>query len=76
MFGGLDDMPSGLFSFFLNLWEVLHFWYIEIVGFLSEHTIEILGYGSFNVIAFMLGSGLTVFLVVVLIRFVRRLFIG
>lgn len=71
-----SSLPPGLFSTFLEIWEKLRFVMVDILAFFTQHTFEIVGYGSFSILDFMLGSGLFVFFVVVLIRFVISLFTG
>ncbi len=67
--GGLDNLPYGLFSSLLNLWEKFRFVMVDIVAFLTEETISLLGYGNYSILDFMIGSGLVTFIVVVIVRF-------
>ena len=74
-FVGLSDLPPGLFQFLVNLWATIQVTFVDVVAFLTEHTIDFLG-GRYNVLSILLGSGLTVFITASLIRWVISIFTG
>lgn len=74
-FEGVSDLPSGVFQFLLNLWSTIEVTFVDVVSFVTEHTISFSG-GTYNLLSVLLGSGITVFITVTLVKWVISLFTG
>lgn len=68
MLDALKDVPAGIFDFILDIWAVMKVGLVDIFSVISEVSIDLLGHGSFNMIAFLFGTGLSVYITVVVIK--------